>query len=136
MKAVIDGRLAFSLFMPVIDALNERLAFVLNCEVDDRRGSAVGCGACAGEKVIRGLSAAERKLHVSMWIDAPGNNQLAGGIYHFIHFHFELRADDGDELTVYQNVCAVVVSGRDYAAVLDKSFHVLDVTLFPVVRLG
>jgi len=62
MKAVVDRRFAFGLLVPVINALNKRLAFVLNSKVNDGCCAAMGRGARAGEKIVGGLRAAERKL--------------------------------------------------------------------------
>ena len=79
-KPIVDRRLAFGFLVPVVDALDERLAFVLHGEVDDRRGAAVCCGARTGCKVVGSLRAAEGQFHVCVRIDAAGNHEFAGGI--------------------------------------------------------
>jgi len=76
-------------------------------------------GSCAGKKIVGRLRAAEGKLHVRMRIDAAGDNEFAGGVYHFVHFHLKLRPDDGNDLAFDQDVSFVIVGCRDDATVTD-----------------
>jgi hypothetical protein len=52
MESIVDGRLSFGFLVPVINALNERLAFVLDRKVDDACRASVGCGQCPGAEVV------------------------------------------------------------------------------------
>ena len=41
METVIDRGFAFGFLVPVVDALEQRLAFVLDCKIDNGRGAAM-----------------------------------------------------------------------------------------------
>src|SRR5712664_4959090 len=95
MKPIVDCCLTFGFLVPVIDAFDKRLTFVLHSEVDDARGAAVCGGDCSGAKVIGSLSATERQLHVRVRIDATRDNKLTADINHAVDVHLELRPDNG-----------------------------------------
>ena len=96
MKSVVDRGLAFGFLVPVVDGLNQRFAVILNGEVDDGCCATVSRSDRAGAEVIGSERAAEWEFHVSMRVDAPGNDKLAGSIDRAVGFHCELRADDCD----------------------------------------
>ena len=80
MKAVIDRALAFGFFVPVVDALKQRFAFVLHGEIDDRGCTAVRRRDCAGSEIIRRSRAAEWQFHMRVRIDATGDDVFAARI--------------------------------------------------------
>jgi hypothetical protein len=119
METVVDGGFAFRFLMPVVDTLDKRLTFVLHGEIDDGGSASVSSCSSTSEKVIRRLSTAKRKLHMRVRIDPTRDNQPAFCIDHFVDFHFQLCADDGNLFVFDQDVSAVVVGSRDDAAVSD-----------------
>ena len=79
-KGVVDGGLVVSLFHPGVEGLPQRLPFVLNREVDQRGGPAVGCGDGAGLEVVSDYGSAERHVQMRVDIDAAGKKQMIAGI--------------------------------------------------------
>jgi hypothetical protein len=79
-EAVVDRGLALGLGVPGVEAGPQRAALLLDREVDDRRGAAVGRGDGAGLEVVRRGGAAERQ---SMWVWAsmpPGRTYWPRGV--------------------------------------------------------
>jgi len=70
MKAVIDCRLSLCFLVPVVDAFDEGLTFVLHSEVNDASGAAMRRGNGARAKVVGRFGSAEWKFHVRVRIDA------------------------------------------------------------------
>src|SRR5258705_13775654 len=104
MKPIVNCCLTFGLLMPVIDAFDKRLTFVLHSEVDDARGAAVCGGDCSRAKVVGCLSATERQFHVRVWINATGDYKLTAGINHAVDVHLELCPDYGYKFIFDQDV--------------------------------
>src|SRR5687767_933113 len=98
METVIDDGFAFSFLVPVVYAFDQRLAFVLYGEIDDRGGATVRGGDGAGVKVVRGLRAAEGQLHMRVWIDPTGDDEFARGVDCVIDLHIEALPDNRDEI--------------------------------------
>src|SRR6266850_1596884 len=119
MKPIVDCCLTFGFLVPVIDAFDKRLTFILHCEVDDARGAAVCGGDCSRVKVVGSLSATERQFHMRVWIDATRDNKLTAGINHAVDFYFELRPDYRYKFIFDQDVGFVIVSGGDDATALN-----------------
>ena len=94
METIVDRCFAFGLLVPVVDAFDQRLTFVLHSEVDDAGGPAVSSSDCASAKVVGRLCATERKFHVRVWIDTTRNDELVCRVDHCVGFHFEFGADN------------------------------------------
>ena len=86
-EAVVDGRLARGFLRPRFEGVVQRLASVLDREVDDRRGAAERRGDGAGFEVVGRGRAAERHVHVGVDVDAAGQHVLALGVDHPIGRH-------------------------------------------------
>ena len=74
MKAVIDGRFSFGLFMPYFNGFAERLAFSGYREIDERRRSAACRRDSAGFEIVRRDGAHERHVKVRVHVDGAGIN--------------------------------------------------------------
>ena len=101
----------------------QRLAPVLNREVDDRRRAAERRGDRAGLEIVGRGRAAERHVHVGVHVDAAGQDELALGVDDPIGRHRQGRADGGDLLALDEDVADVLISGGDDRAVLDQNAH-------------
>ena len=123
-EAVVDRGLAFGLLHPRFPRVMQRLAFVLDGEVDDRRGAAEGRGDGAGLEVVGRGRAAERHVHVGVHVDAAGQDVLALGVDDAIGRHRQGRADGRDLVAFDEDVADILISRRDDGAVLDENAHV------------
>ena len=113
-------------FVHVFPGVMQRLAAVLDREVDDRRRAAERRGARAGLEVVGRGRAAERHVHVGVDVDAAGQHVLAGGVDHLVDVgggDVERHADDGDLLVLDQHVARVLIDRGDNRAVLDQCSH-------------
>ena len=108
-EAVVDHGLAFGLLRPRFHRVVQRLAAVLDREVDDRRRAAEGGSHRAGLEVVGGGGAAKRHVHVGVDVDAARQHVLAGGVDHLVRRHVERGADDGDLLVLDQDVAFVLI---------------------------
>ena len=79
-ERVVDDGLALGPLHPAVERGIEALAEVLDREVDERRGAAVGGGDRAGLEVVGGRRAAERHVEVRVDVDAAGHDELARGV--------------------------------------------------------
>src|SRR5260370_27272868 len=79
-KRVVNHSLAISLFHPGVESLMERLAFILNSEVDQGGCSAMCCCHGARFEVIRTLCSTERHVQMCMHIDTAGHHITVGGV--------------------------------------------------------
>ena len=70
-----------------VEGLLERLALVLNREVDDRRRATKGRRDRAGAEIVGRDGPAERKLHVHVRVDCAGDHELAGGVDRPVRLH-------------------------------------------------
>src|SRR5207253_10846804 len=119
MKAIVDRAFAFRLLVPVVDAFDQRLTFILHGKVYDRRRPAMRRRDRAGAKVVRSGGPTEGQLHVRVWIDAAGNYQFSARVDSHVSFHVELCADDGYSFAFDQKVGFIIVSGGDDVTVFD-----------------
>lgn len=81
--------------MPGIQRILQPLTEFLHCEVDDGSRAAPRGGARAGLEIIGCRSTAKGHGHVSVRVDAPGNNVFAVGIDHSIDGFREVHPEQG-----------------------------------------
>ena len=110
-------------FAHVSQRVVQRLAAVLDREVDDRGRAAERRRARAGLEVVGRRRAAERHVEMRVDVDAAGQHVLAGRVDHRVGVHVERRADDGDLLVLDEDVAAVLIRRGDDRAVLDQRAH-------------
>ena len=122
-EAVVDRGLAFGLLHPRFPRVVQRLALVLDREVDDRRRAAEGGGDGAGLEVVGRGGAAERHVHVGVHVDAAGQDELALGVDDAVGRHRQRRADGRDLFAVDEHVADVLISRGDDRAVLNQDAH-------------
>ena len=79
-EAVVDHRLAVGLLHPRLERVVQRLAAVLDREVDDRRRPAEGGGDRARLEVVGRRRAAERHVEMRVAVDAAGNDVATGRV--------------------------------------------------------
>ena len=80
MERVVGHGFAIGLFHPRVEGMAQRLAFVLNREIDQRGRAAEGRGARAGLEIVGAGGAAERHVQMRMHVDAAGNDDAALGV--------------------------------------------------------
>src|SRR5580700_5841161 len=80
MKRVIANRFAGGFLHPGIERGSQRLAFVLNGEVDQCRRAAESRGARARLKIVRARRTAEGHVEVGMHVDSARKYKPARGI--------------------------------------------------------
>ena len=79
-EGVVGDGLVVRFLHPGIEGLAERLAFVLDGEVDERRGAAKSRGDGAGLEIVGAGGAAEGHVEVRVNVDAAGDQQQARGV--------------------------------------------------------
>ena len=130
-EAVVDDRLAFGLLHPRLPGVVQRLAAVLNREVDDRRRAAEGRRHRPALEVVGRRRAAETACRDACGRRCrPGSTYLPDASITVSAWHVELGADDGNLFVLDQHVAAVLVRRRDDRAVLDESAHRVKGTLY------
>ena len=82
-KRVVGHGLAVGLFHPGVERVAQRLALVLNGEIDQRGRAAEGRGARAGLKIVGAGGAAKRHVQVRVHVDAAGNDDAARRVEQF-----------------------------------------------------
>jgi hypothetical protein len=119
-EAVVDHRLALGALHPALEGGVEPLTEVLDGEVDQGGGPAVGGGDGAALEVVGGGGAAEGHVEVGVHVDAPRHDQLAGGVDHRVGGHAEALADVGDHALVDVDVRVVAIGRGDHGTVLHE----------------
>ena len=105
---------------PGVESLAERLAFVLDGEVDQCGGAAESRGDGAGLEIVGAGRAAEGHVEMRVNVDASGDDQTAGGVDHFARvFGGELGSDGGDFIAVDADVGEASIGGGYDGAVAD-----------------
>ncbi len=79
-EGVVDGGFVVSFGHPGVEGVAESLAFVLDGEIDERRGAAEGCGDRAGLEIVGAGGAAEGHVEVGVDVDAAGEEEEVGGV--------------------------------------------------------
>ena len=79
-EGVVGHGLVMRLFHPGIERLAQRLAFVLDGEIDQRGRPAESRGRCAGQEIVGAGGAAEGHVEVGMNVDAAGDDEQSGGV--------------------------------------------------------
>ncbi len=74
-EGVIGHGFAFGFFHPGVEGVAQRLAFVLNGEIDQRGGAAEGRGARAGLEIVGAGGAAEGHVQMRVHVDAAGDDE-------------------------------------------------------------
>ena len=92
--------LALGPLHPAVEGGIEALAEVLDREVDEGRGAAVGGGDGAGLEVVGRRRPAERHVEVGVHVDAARHHQHAGGVDHGVGGQVQALADQGDHALV------------------------------------
>ena len=77
-EGVVDGGFVVGFGHPGVEGVAEGLAFVLDGEIDERRGAAEGCGDCAGLEVVGAGGAAEGHVEMGVDVDAAGEEEEIG----------------------------------------------------------
>ena len=122
-KAVVDDGLALGLFHPRLPGVVQRLAAVLNREIDDRCRPAEGRRPRPALEVVSGCCAAKRHVEMRVDVDAARQHVLAGRIDHRVRLHVESRSDDRDLLVLDQDITGIAIGRSDDGAVLDECRH-------------
>ena len=71
-EGVVDGGFVVRFWHPGVERVAESLAFVLDCEIDERGRAAEGCGDRAGLEVVGAGGTAEGHVEVGVNVDAAG----------------------------------------------------------------
>src|SRR5229473_1864592 len=96
-EGVVGDRFGLGFLHPGVDSLAQGLSFVLDGEIDERGGAAKGCGDGAGFEIVSAGGAAEGHVQVRVYVDAPRNHEVLGGVdYPPSVFDGEPRADSGN----------------------------------------
>src|SRR5205814_4584127 len=80
MECIIRNRLRSCLLHPGVERSSQRLAPVLNSEINQGRGAAECGSAGAGLEVVSAGSSAERHVEMRVHVDPAGHNVLALGV--------------------------------------------------------
>src|SRR5439155_6056004 len=108
MEAVVGDSFRGCLLHPCVECGAQRLAFVLDREVDESGGTAeCGC-AGAGLEIIRARSAAERHVQVCVDVNPAGEDVFAGHIEDTPGVFARQAAADGDDLAVLNGKVGLV----------------------------
>ena len=122
-EAVVDDRLAFRLLRPRFQRVMQRLAAILDGEIDDRGGAAEGRRDRAALEVVGRRRPAERHVQMRVDVDAAGQDVLVRRVDDRVGVDIERRADDGNLLVLDEHVAPVLIRGGDDRAVLDQRAH-------------
>ena len=101
----------------------QRLAAVLDGEVDDRGRAAVGRGDGPRLEVVGRRRSPERHVEVGVDVDAAGQHQLAGRVDDPIGREVERGTDHRDALTVDEDVADVQIRRGHDCPALDENAH-------------
>ena len=123
MQSIVDAGLAVALGQPGFQSLTHGVAHGLKGEVDDRGGSAHGCGDGAGAVIVGGDCAAEGHIKMGVHIDAAGHNQETGGVDYGVAARRNVGGDLPDRLSVTQDVGWVLSVGVDDGAIFYQGGH-------------
>lgn len=120
-ECVVGHGLALGFFHPGVEGVAQRLAFVLNGEIDQRGRTAKGRRARPGLEIVRAGRAAERHVQVRVHVDAAGDDDAARGVNEFCGVLNGETLGDGGNLSArdadVRRVC--IRSGDDRAAAND-----------------
>src|SRR5439155_21136198 len=119
-EGVVGDGFVVGLFHPGVEGLAERLAFVLDGEVNERGGAAKGGGDGAGLEIIGAGGAAEGHVKMSVNVNAAGDDEAASGVEDAAGiFRGKLGGDGGDFVAGDANVGEERVRCGDDCAVAD-----------------
>jgi len=76
-EGVVGDGFVVGFLHPGVEGLAERLAFVLDGEIDERGGAAKGGGNGAGLEIVGAGGAAEGHVQMGVDIDAAGNDEAS-----------------------------------------------------------
>src|SRR5579862_7409743 len=82
-KRVVADSFIRSFVHPCFERLSQRLAFVLDREVDERGRASEGRSACASFEVVSAHRATERHVEMRMNVNSSGEHEFAGCIQYF-----------------------------------------------------
>ncbi len=120
MEGVIADGFAGGLLHPGVEGCSQRLAFVLDGEVDQRGGSAEGGGASAGFKIVGAGGSAEGHVKVSVDVDSAGENILASSVNYLGGVRArQVLADGGNFAFIDGDIRHVSVGGGGHESVHD-----------------
>jgi hypothetical protein len=125
-EAVVDGRVPLGLGAPGVEPLAERATLRLRREVEHRRGAAMGGRFRAALEGVLRERAAEGQLHVGVDVDPARDDVFPGRIDRLVGGDPGTRqvgAEQGDRLTVHEDVRGVRAGGRDDESVRDECAH-------------
>jgi hypothetical protein len=119
-EGVVGHRFVVGFFHPGIEGLAERVAFVLDGEVDERGGAAKSGGDGAGLEIVGAGGAAKGHVEMGVDVDAAGDHQAAGGVDNARGIvRGKLGGDGGDFVAVDADVGEACIGCRDHRAVAD-----------------
>ena len=96
-ECVIGHGLPVGLFHPGVEGVPQRLAFVLNGEIDQRGCAAEGRGARASLKIVSAGCSAKRHVQMGVHVDAAGDDDAARGVEQFCSvLDWQFFADRGN----------------------------------------
>ena len=105
-EAVIRDRF-FGPFAPLLVGFENILLRIRNNEVDDHRCATGQPSRGARFKVFACHGAHEGQLHVRVWIDAAGHDELAAGVYdRRAARHIDVSADSRNDPVFANDICA------------------------------
>ena len=131
MEAVIAHGIAGGPAAPFLEGRAQRIALLLQDEVDDGGGAAVQGGAGTGFVGIGRKRAHKGHFEVHVRVDAAGHDELAGAVDDLRAFGRQVAAEGYDGFAFNQNIADGIGIGGDDAAVFEEDGHVLAGHLTP-----
>ena len=80
MEGIITDSFVRRLLHPGVESCSQRLALVLNREIDQRRGSPKRGSSRAGFEIVGTMGTAKGHVQVRVHVDSAGQNVLARGV--------------------------------------------------------
>src|ERR1700674_4317117 len=100
MKRIIANGFAGRFLHPGIESRSQRLAFVLDSEIDQRCRPAESRGARAGFEIIRARGPAEGHVKMGMHVDSAGKHELPRGVDNLSRILSRQALADGGNLSI------------------------------------
>src|SRR5207244_595571 len=114
-EGVVGDGLVVGFFHPGVEGLAQRLAFVLDGEVDERGGATKGRGDCAGLEVVGAGSASKGHVEVRVDVNAAGDQQQAGSVDNAAGvFYGKLRGNGANAIPADADVGTIRVGCGDH----------------------
>ena len=118
MKRVVNHSLAIGLFHPGIECLMKSLAFVLNCEVDQRCRTTMRRRYRPRFEVVRALRSTERHIQMCMHIDTARHHITICGVDDVTRiFRRQVFGNCDDSAANYAHVARVGICRREHRPV-------------------